>query len=158
MTAIKAQTSPADFDRWDDVHALLTECFAPMEGRIDPPSSLQKMTPTSLAEYARAHDFVVLTERESIVGFGLGEIRTSSLYLSKLAVHPDGRGQGKSRHIIELFEKLARNSGLVNLTLQTRVELIENHATFRALGFQKTDETRHPGYDRVTSYTFTKSL
>lgn len=158
MTAIKAQTSPADFDRWDDVHALLTECFAPMEGRIDPPSSLQKMTPASLAENARAHDFVVLTEGESVVGFGLAEARVHSLYLSKLAVHPDWRGQGNSREIIDLFERLARNLDLESLTLQTRVELIENHATFRALGFQKSDETRHHGYDRVTSYTFTKLL
>lgn len=158
MKAIKAQTSPAEFDRWDDVHALLIACFAPMEGRIDPPSSLQKMTPTSLAEYARAHDFVVLTEGESVVGFGLGEAREKSLYLSKLAVDQNWRGQGRSREIIDLFEKLARNHGLKNLTLQARVELTENHATFRALGFQRTDETRHPGYDRVTSYTFTKSL
>jgi hypothetical protein len=38
------------------------------------------------------------------------------------------------------------------------VELFENHATFRALGFRQVAETRHDGYDRTTSLTFRRTL
>jgi hypothetical protein len=47
--------------------------------------------------------------------------------------------------------------GLDHLELQTRVELTENHATFRAMGFVETGRTAHPGYDR-TSITFRRAL
>jgi phosphinothricin acetyltransferase len=44
------------------------------------------------------------------------------------------------------------------LELQTRVELIENHKTFGALGFEKVAETAHPGYSRPTSITMQRSI
>jgi hypothetical protein len=44
------------------------------------------------------------------------------------------------------------------LELQTRVELEENHAAFRAMGFAEAGRTAHPGYDRPTSITFRKDL
>lgn len=158
MITFEALRSPPKFDSWDEVHALLTLCFGPMEGRIDPPSSLNRMTAPSIATQARQHDFVVVVSDGTVVGFGLGEPRGETLYVSKLAVHPDQRGHGLARQIIELFKDVARQHDLSALSLQTRVELIENHLTFHALGFQKTGETRHPGYDRVTSFTFTASL
>jgi phosphinothricin acetyltransferase len=37
------------------------------------------------------------------------------------------------------------------LELETRIELTENHATFARMGFIKTAETAHPGYERPTS-------
>jgi phosphinothricin acetyltransferase len=44
------------------------------------------------------------------------------------------------------------------LELQTRVELIENHNTFSALGFEKVAETAHPGYSRPTSITMQRAV
>jgi hypothetical protein len=41
--------------------------------------------------------------------------------------------------------------------LQTRIELVENHAIFAALGFVETARTAHKGYDRPTTLTFRKS-
>ena len=37
------------------------------------------------------------------------------------------------------------------LELSTRIELVENHATFARMGFAKTAETAHEGFDRPTS-------
>ena len=52
-----------------------------------------------------------------------------------------------------MAETRARALGLPVLELQTRVELTENHAAFRALGFAQTGATAHPGFDRPTSLT-----
>ena len=40
-----------------------------------------------------------------------------------------------------------------DLELQTRIELTENQATFGRMGFVKTAETAHEGFDRPTSIT-----
>jgi hypothetical protein len=60
--------------------------------------------------------------------------------------------------MIALAETGARARGLRALELQTRIELVENHHTFAALGFAKVAETCHPGFSRTTSLTSRKTL
>jgi predicted N-acetyltransferase YhbS len=81
-----------------------------------------------------------------------------TLYLGKLAVAHAARGQGLARRLIALSLERARALGLATVSLQTRVELLENHATFAALGFEMTGTTAHPGYDRPTSVSFRRAV
>jgi hypothetical protein len=55
-------------------------------------------------------------------------------------------------------EALARELALPALRLETRIELVANHAKFGAWGFVKTAENAHAGYDRTTSIEMTKIL
>ncbi|NDA32773.1 MAG: hypothetical protein EBZ04_11080 [Betaproteobacteria bacterium] len=55
-------------------------------------------------------------------------------------------------------DEIARQHGKPFLELQTRVELIENHVTFGALGFVRVAETAHPGYSRATSITMRRRV
>ena len=77
---------------------------------------------------------------------------------SKLAVDQAYRRRGILRSLITFAQDMARAEGKSALELQTRVELVENHATFAALGFTKSGETAHAGYDRPTSITMWKAL
>lgn len=154
---VDVELSPGGFDDWEAVHALLVTSYAYMDGQIDPPSSLTKMNAENLREMARSDAFVVARGSNRIVGFGFGSTRGKALYLSKLAVHPDARNRGVLRRIVCRFADLAIAKSLTALTLQTRVELETNHFIFNALGFTKSGETRHRGFDRVTSLTFTKA-
>jgi hypothetical protein len=52
----------------------------------------------------------------------------------------------------------ARALGFPTLELQSRVELVENHAAFTAMGFTQTEATAHAGYGRPTSLTFRKPV
>ena len=52
----------------------------------------------------------------------------------------------------------ARALGLTHLELQTRVELVANHATFTAMGFVETGRTAHKGYARPTSITYQRKV
>ena len=60
--------------------------------------------------------------------------------------------------LIGLAEERAVSLGLSGLELETRVELVENHATFRRLGFSKTGEGMHDGFDQPTFILMRKSL
>ena len=84
--------------------------------------------------------------------------RTGTLYLGKICVAPSHRQLGLSRHLVEQAERTARRLKLPTLELQTRVELVDNHATFKALGFSEHARTAHPGYDRPTSITMRKPV
>ena len=77
---------------------------------------------------------------------------------AKLAVWPERQGQGTGHRLMQAAEDLARRSGLAALELETRIELTENHTTFAALGFVKTAELAHAGYDRPTYIRMQKRL
>ena len=158
MSEIQIAPAPPDFPDWDALHALLTSAFAYMEGRIDPPSSLHRMTAATLRDKAQSEHLVLATEGTTLVACGFGAVTGPDLYLSKLAVEPRLQGQGILKTMLAEFETFARRNGLKALTLETRVELTGNHTAFRALGFEKTAETAHAGYDRPTSFTFRKPL
>ncbi|MEM6905221.1 MAG: GNAT family N-acetyltransferase [Pseudomonadota bacterium] len=138
---------------WQAVHALLVASFAGMEGRINPPSSLTRMAPADLASRE-----ALLAEDQGLVGCIFLEARGECLYLSKLAVAPARQGRGFARALVEEAGRIARSRGLTRLELQTRIELAENHRTFARLGFAKTGETAHPGFDRPTSITMDRAL
>jgi GNAT superfamily N-acetyltransferase len=142
---------------WTELHALLVAAFKVMEGKIDPPSSLAAMTADSLRVKA-GEEFVVLAERDKLVGCGFGIARDESFYLSKIGVAPSMQGQGVLRRMLPLFESEARRLGCGALTLQSRVEMTETHAAFEALGFRKVSGSSHPGFDRTTSLHFRKAV
>lgn len=136
-----------------EVLRLIRSEFAYMDGRIDPPSSMHRLTAEDLARsgevWAMGHPPVacmVLTPKDDF------------LYLGKLAVAGDQRGKGLARRLTDHAIARAQALGLPAVELQTRVELVENQDAFRALGFTETGRTAHPGHDRPTSVTFRKPV
>ena len=139
---------------WPAVLSLIQRAFAGMVGRIDPPSSLHRLTAADLARpgpevWVIGHPpqaCMVLTPKPG------------RLYLGKLAVDPGLQGRGLGRILLNQAETRARALGLPVLALETRVELTENHALFSHMGFTETARTAHAGFHRPTSITFTKLI
>lgn len=59
----------------------------------------------------------------------------------------------RSRRLFIAAENEARALKLPGVTLQTRIEMTENHRFFTSLGFAITAQTAHEGYNRPTSIT-----
>lgn len=135
-----------------DVHALLIAAFAYMEGWIDPPSSLTRMTPASFSEAAKAGELWVAGTPP--LACMVLTPQTDTLYLGKMAIAPSHRGSGLARRMIAHALERAKALGLPSLTLQTRIELVENQKAFTALGFTETGRTAHAGYPSPTSITY----
>jgi ribosomal protein S18 acetylase RimI-like enzyme len=141
---------------WPALLSLIQTEFAYMEGRIDPPSSMHALTPEAIVAQARTGEVWVLGHPPVACVFLTP--KPQALYVGKLAVAAAYRGQGLARRLTAVAETRARALHLPALDLQTRVELTENQATFRALGFHEIARTAHPGYDRPTSITFRRIL
>lgn len=135
--------------------ALLQAEFAYMNGRIDPPSSLAACTTETLSQQMRQSEIWIIGDPVACLFL---TPKPGALYLGKLAVAQSQRGRGLARRLIDQAVARARALDLPWLELQTRVELTENHAAFRALGFVETGRTAHPGYDRPTSVTFRRGI
>ncbi|MEI4485168.1 GNAT family N-acetyltransferase [Frigidibacter sp. MR17.14] len=138
------------------VLALIRAAFSYMDGRIDPPSSLHLLTEATLAaEAARAELWVI---GDAPLACVILTPKPGRLYIGKLAVAEAARGRGLGRALVTLAEARARELCLPALELQTRVELVENHRTFAAMGFERSGATNHPGHDRPTSFTYRRAV
>jgi GNAT superfamily N-acetyltransferase len=132
--------------------------FAFMEGRIDPPSSMHRLTCAAIAEQAAVGEIWAVGEADTPVACVFFTVKTPALYVGKLSVAASHRGRGLARRLIDLAAERAGVLGLGHLELEARIELVENQAAFASMGFVKTGETAHPGYDRPTSVTMQKAL
>ncbi len=140
------------------VLALLRTTFAYMEGRIDPPSSMHRLTLERVADEAAQAEVWVIEDQDRVVACVFLAPMARALYLGKLAVAVPHRGRGLARRLVRLAETRARELGLKAVELQSRVELTENHTAFSAMGFRVAGETAHPGFKHPTSLTFVKPL
>jgi predicted N-acetyltransferase YhbS len=152
------KTIGLDFADWDALLVLIHEAFAYMEGVVDPPASGLRLTRDELRAKARTETGLIAVDGGRIVGCAFLADKDDHLYLGKLAVARDHQGRGIGRALVCQAEDLARRLGKPAIALQTRIELTGNHQAFGRMGFVRTAETAHPGYDRPTSVTMRKTL
>lgn len=136
--------------------ALIQSSFAYMDGIIDPPSSMHLLTLEAVEKQALTGEIWSLGPPLTACAFFT--ITPRSLYIGKVAVAAQARGQGAARRLIEHAVQRADHHNLPALELQSRIELTDNHAAFSAMGFVQSARTSHPGYSRPTSITFRRAL
>lgn len=141
---------------WPALLSLIRTAFAYMDSRINPPSSMHGLTPEKIAEQTRIGEVWAIGSPPVACIFLTP--KPGALYLGKLAVALDQRGMGHARTLVDMAESRAKALNLPALELETRIELTENQATFRALGFVETGRKAHPGFGRPTSITFRRSV
>ena len=150
--------NPPEFDNWVGLHKLLSECFAYMEEKIDPPSSLSRMTPENLRDKSSQDTLLIVLHKDQLIACAFFEIREDVVYVGKVAVRNSHRRRGITRKVIDLASEFAIEKGKFCLELQARIELTDNHQTFGRLGFVKTGEDSHEGFNRPTSITMQKTI
>jgi len=155
---VRVARAPETFSDWTGLLQVLQGAFAFMTDRIDPPSSVHRLTPTSIVRKSQEETLFLALDDDEVVGCVFATPRGDSLYVSKLAVRKDRQRTGIGRHLMGAVEEHARGTGLSYLELETRIELTENHEAFSSLGFIKIGEHAHEGYEHPTFITMRKEL
>jgi predicted N-acetyltransferase YhbS len=93
---------------WEAILRLVQESFAYMEEKIDPPSSMHRLTAKAIAEQAQKGEVRVIEEDGAPVACLFLTPRPDALYLGKLAVGHTHRGKGLARRLVEQAETRAR--------------------------------------------------
>jgi GNAT superfamily N-acetyltransferase len=150
---IVVRKAPPDFTDWERVRALILDAFAYMGPRINPPSSALRLTVQSMKADADKGALLLAERAGELVGCVFARPKGDALYIGKLAVRPGLQGAGIGKKLVDAAREEARRRGIGMLELETRIELVENHATFAHMGFVKTGESAHEGFDRPTSIT-----
>lgn len=130
----------ADPDRtdWRQVAQLLAEAFAYMEARLGHPARAAAATPADLASAAREGPVFLIRDGARIAACLFcrpSRDHADALYIGRLAVAADQRGQGLARRLIDAAAGHARAENYAALTLDTGQAFPELHATFAKLGF-----------------------
>lgn len=133
---------------------LIKRAFSYMDGVVDPPSSMHRLTVEDMAT-GPGEVWVI---GQPPVACVVMTPKPDVLYVGKLAVAATRRGEGLARVLLDRADERARELGLPWVELQTRIELEANHRTFATLGFVETIRTAHPGYPRPTSITFRRPV
>ncbi|NVO58643.1 GNAT family N-acetyltransferase [Rhodobacteraceae bacterium B1Z28] len=148
---------PSDGFALYDALALLRVSFQFMDGRIDPPSSVHRLTVEGMQAHCYSGGEIWAIGRPLFACMFLTP-KSDSLYLGKLAVKEGMRGQGICRTLVDHAAIRAAELGLPALELETRVELAENHRAFSRLGFTIVSTGSHDGYGRPTDFLLRKSI
>lgn len=140
------------------VHGLLNTAFAPMVGRIDPPSSLTSMDVADVALKMTAEDFFCICHGAQPVACLFGHPEGAAYEVGKIAVATSARRKGLARALVDAAAAHARAKGFAMLQLYARVQLLENHAVYTAMGFTQSGTYTHPGFDTPTALIFQRPL
>lgn len=155
---LEIMQAPSGFRQWAELWELLLAAFDDQRARIDPPSSLYRLDAELLARKAQDETLFLAVESGQLIGCAFAKVKVDCVYVGKVAVKPDCQRQGIGRRLMQAVEHFARQTGRLVLELETRIELVENHQTFAALGFVRTAEHAHEGYARPTYITMRKPL
>ena len=140
------------------VAALIQAAFAAQSVVTDPlPSARLETAETVAAELATGGGACAVIG-DCVYGALLWHREPKGLYIGRLSVAGQARGQGVARALIAAAEIACKAQGLDRLLLSTRLVLADNRRLFARCGFHETREYAHPGYAHPTAVDMEKSV
>ena len=158
MFKLTVGIAPQNFDQWQELHTLLTQAYAYMDQRVNPPTSMHRLSIDGLKAKADEETLILAKDGERILGCLFAKPEIDHLYVGKLAVANAAQGKGVGKHLLSFAEQVAKQYNLSRLKLFTRIELIENQAAFQKCGFQLVGHGTHKGFNAPTYVVMEKQL
>jgi ribosomal protein S18 acetylase RimI-like enzyme len=145
----------------DDIPAIIAVTRAAFEeyaSWLNPPSSVPSETPEKVRAKLASGRSVLALAGDRLVGSVYYSPEEGYVYLGRLAVLPEYRGQGIGTALVAEVERRARALGRPRVRLGVRVALPQIRALYDRLGYQVYEERRHPGFDEPTYVMMEKDL
>ena len=101
------------------------------------------------AEVIQRRQVHVATDGSAILGVLVLEPTAEGFYLDNVAVHPDARGRGVGRRLLELAEMEAQRQGYDSIYLATHEMMTENRALYARVGYVEYDHRVVNGFPRI---------
>ncbi len=135
------------------VAGLIRTAFAAIDTPLDPAPSALRETEQRI----RTHLLTGGGALYGVEGCVLWAER-DGLYVGRLAVLPEHRGQGIAHALLAHAEQMARAMRQPRIHLEVRLALAGNRRLFARAGFVETVRRAHPGYGHPTFVEAEKRL
>lgn len=137
---------------------VIQTAFAEYRDKLEPPSGVFTETVEDIQHKIRDGGGFIATFKDKIAGGVVYQPKQDYLYLGRLAVLPNFRGQGLSRGLVEAVEKQAQRQDLPKVRVGVRGVLTGNQAMFTHLGYRVVSHETHPGYSEPTFLYMDKDI
>ena len=119
MFKLTVGIAPPNFDEWQELHTLLTQAYAYMDQRVNPPTSMHRLNVDGLKAKADEETLILAKDDERILGCLFAKPEIDHLYVGKLAVANAAQGKGIGKHLLSFAEQVAKQHNLSRLKLFT---------------------------------------
>jgi ribosomal protein S18 acetylase RimI-like enzyme len=126
------------------IHRLTQQAFEEYRGQLLPPSSAHDETEAVVAQALREGGAVLALEHDQPVGAARFAHRPDHLYVGRVSVPPERRGQGIAVALMQALEDQARRLGVPAIELQVRESLPSNVRLYQKLGYVVIRREPHP--------------
>ena len=118
-----------------DIASLIGAAFEEHRGQLDPPSSSLDKSLDSVAQELQTSKAIVAILNNKIVGCAFYSFKEDFVYLAHLAVHPDYRGLGIAKTLMQAVEDKTREQNVEKIRLSVRLALEKTGAFYESLGY-----------------------
>lgn len=137
---------------------LLHRAFQQYSGVLDPPSGVHAETIATVRSKMSTGTWLLVERGRMPVGCVWYEPRGDYVYLGRLSVPPEFRGQGIANALLDAVEQQARGSGISSIRLAVRIVLDRMRAAYERRGYRVFEYETHPGYAEPTYVIMEKVL
>jgi len=135
------------------VAALIRAAFATVQ--VDPAPSALRVTAENVRTQLETGGGGAVHGWDGCI---LWSAKQGGLYVGRLAVAPERRGQGIASALLAHAEAEARRMALPRIHLEVRLALAGNRRLFARAGFVEGQRRAHPGYAKPTYVEAEKRL
>lgn len=140
------------------VYTLIQEAFEEYRGRLEPPSSAHEETVESVRAAMTSGGAALAHDGAEAVGAALFKPQRDHLYVRRVSVAPQYRGQGIARGLMLFLENVARRGSRSAIEIEVRQNLVSNVTLYQSLGYRITRSEAHPRNPAFNSLTMRKDV
>ena len=91
--------------------------------------------------------YLVVIEDNKVIGYGGMWFILGEAHITNIAIHPEYRGRGRGRQLIEALIKMAAQENIFDITLEVRISNTSAINLYKSLGFEAVGIRKEFYYD-----------
>ena len=135
----------ASSEQLPDVHRVMREAFEEYRDKLFPGSGALREEVDDIRKKISDNGGAVLVWQEDVpIGSAQYVFKENYMYIGRVSVIRQARGQGLGKAIMGYLEQLAKEQGVYETRIEVRKSLPENIALYRRLGYSVLEEHEYP--------------
>jgi ribosomal protein S18 acetylase RimI-like enzyme len=139
------QIKLATNEQLHDVHRIMREAFEEYRGKLIPESgALSEEVEDTRNKLSKQGGAILVWDEELQVGSAQYVFKDEYMYIGRVSIIKQARGQGLGKAIMSYLEELAKGRGVNETQIEVRLSLPANIAFYTQLGYTVVEARDYP--------------